>query len=127
MNDSINNVNDSLNNADTTGANSDAGGFFSGFTTNNHGLTSIITKPLQFINGLSDAVCYDLSVPMPFVNQNVTLPCMLPIYQRHFGSFLTLYQTITTGFIAYWVCVNIFRMVKGFKNPEDDQVEVMDL
>jgi hypothetical protein len=52
---------------------------------------------------------------------------MTAIYNKHFGSIFTLYQTITTGFIAYWVAVRIFALIKGFKDPEDDKIEVMDL
>lgn len=110
-------------NVDTSGA----GGFFGDYKDNDYGLSSVIKAPLEFIQKLNSNVCTDLTLPIPFVNQNATLPCMKTIYQKHFGSLFTLYQTITTGFIAYWVSVRIFALVKGFKDPEDDKIEVMDL
>lgn len=108
-------------------ASDSANSFFGDFEGDDYGLSDIIKMPLTFINGLANNQCNSLVVPLPFVNKNVVLPCMTTIYQQYFGSFLTIYQTITTGFIAYWVCINIFRMVQGFKNPETDQIEVMDL
>lgn len=123
----INRTNETISSTDTDGAESTANGFFDNFENNDHGLSSIITIPLSIISSISSATCSPLSVPLPFVNQNVTLPCMYSIYSQFFGSFLSIYQTITFGIIAYWVCVNIYRMVKNFKNPDNDEIEVLDL
>lgn len=124
---SINNLNDSLNNSDSSGATSDASEFFSGFTTDTFGLTSIITAPLNLIGSITSSTCTPLGLPLPFVNKTLELPCMSSIYSQYFGSFFTLYQTITFGIIAYWVCVRIFNLVKDFKNPDHDEIEVLDL
>lgn len=126
-NDKLDDLNDNITNSDTSDSQSSAGSFFEDFTSDDYGLSDIITMPLTFIKGLSNASCYSLDLPFPFVEQNVQIPCMTSIYEKYFGNFLTLYQTITTGFIAYWVCVNIYRLVKNFKNPDDDKVEVMEL
>lgn len=120
-------TNDLLNNDDTSSATNQAGSFFSNFTTNTHGLTSIITAPLSAIQSLTSATCSPLVLPLPFVNSNLTLPCMRPIYVDNFGGFMTLYDTITLGIVSYWILVRIFALVKDFKNPEHDEVEVMDL
>ena len=101
--------------------------FFNNFEDNDYGLSDIITLPLQFIQNLTSNTCQNLVLPLPFVNQNLTLPCMNSIYQEYFGSFFTMYQAITTGLIGYWVAVRIYALVKGFKDPEDDKIEVMDL
>lgn len=118
---------ETIKDSNTSEASSSANGFFNDFKSDDFGLSDIITMPLTFINGLSSSQCYDLDLPLPFVNQNAKLPCMTSIYQEHFGPLLIIYQTITTGFIAYWVCVNIFRLVQNFKDPDNDQVEVLDL
>lgn len=120
-------MNDNLTNSNTNGAQDKANSFFKDFDDNDYGLSDIITTPLQLINNLSTASCSPLEIPIPFVNTNVTLPCMYDIYQQYFGSILTIYQTITTGLIAYWISINIFATVKGFKDPESDNVEVMEL
>lgn len=121
-------TNDTLNDDDTSESSNKASEFFSGFTTDTHGLTSIITAPLTLIGSITSSTCSPLGLKVPFVeNKTLNLPCMSSIYKNNFGSFMTVYQTITFGIVAYWVCVRIFALVKDFKNPEKDEVEVMDL
>ena len=120
-------INDSLTNDDISGANSDASNFFSGFTTETYGLTGVITAPLNVIQSITSKTCSPLVLPLPFVNENLTLPCMGQIYSQYFCDFLTIYQTITFGVVAYWVVVRIFNLVKDFKNPDHDEIEVLDL
>ncbi len=127
--DAVNNVNDTLNNNDSSGATNEADTFFSGFETDTFGLTSIITAPLNLIGSITSSSCSPLPLKVPFLSENNTLnlPCFKSIYEEHFGSFLIIYQTITFGIVAYWVCVKIFNLVKDFKNPEHDEIEVLDL
>ena len=126
-NQKLDTLNDNITNSDSSGATSSASGFFDGFTTDTFGLTSIITAPLNLIKSITSATCTPLTLSMPFVEQNITIPCMTQIYSNYFGSFLTIYQLITFGLVSYWVCVHVFRMVKDFKNPEHDEIEVVDL
>ena len=124
----INGLNDTINDDNVDSATSDAGDFITSFDTDTFGLTSIITAPLNLIQSLTNSSCTALHIPLPYLNNKyLDLPCMSTIYQQHFGSFFTLYQTITYGIIAYWVCVRIFNQVKDFKNPEHDEIEVLDL
>lgn len=127
LNDSVKDTNDTIKDSDTSEASGEADSFFSGFTTDTHGLTSIITAPLTLIGNITSSSCSPLQVPLPFVDKNISLPCMSTIYKKKFGSFFDIYQTITFGIVAYWVCVRIFNLVKDFKNPDHDEVEVMDL
>jgi len=116
-----------LKDDNTTEASNEASEFFSGFETDTFGLTSIITAPLNLIGSITSSSCSPLGLEVPFVDSTLNLPCMTSIYERYFGSFLDVYQTITFGIIAYWVCVKIFALVKDFKNPDHDEIEVMDL
>lgn len=120
-------TNDTLKDDNTQQAQDSAGGFFNDFTTDTHGLTAIITAPLSLISKITSASCSPLVIPLPFVDKDLTLPCMGAIYSQYFGSFLSIYQVITFGIIAYWVCVRIFNLVKDFKNPDHDEIEVLDL
>lgn len=119
-------LNDSLNNSDTSGANQDANNFFNNFENNDFGLSDIITLPLTTIQSITSKSCTPLSLTLPFVNKTFELPCMNTIYSK-FEPFYSIYQTITFGVISYWVCVQIYAMVKGFKDPTSDEIEVMDL
>lgn len=127
-NEELKKTNDTLTDDDVSDSTNKANEFFSGFTTDTFGLTSIITAPLTLIGSITSSTCSPLGLKVPFVeNKTLNLPCMSSIYQQHFGSFLAIYQTITFGIIAYWVCVRIFALVKDFKNPDTDKVEVLDL
>lgn len=127
VNDSINDLNSSINDSNSDGATNSAGNFFNNFEDNDFGLSGIITAPLNTIKTITSNSCTPINLTIPFVNKNMSLPCMTDIYEEHFGSFLDIYQIITFGMISYWVCVQIYAMVKGFKNPDKDEIEVMDL
>lgn len=120
-------TNDILKDDTIQGSQDTAGGFFNDFTTDTHGLTAIITAPLSLISKITSASCSPLVIPLPYVDKDLTLPCMGTIYSNYFGSFLSIYQVITFGIVAYWVCVRIFNLVKDFKNPDHDEIEVLDL
>lgn len=120
-------TNDILKDDTIQGSQDSAGGFFNDFTTDTHGLTAIITAPLSLISKITSASCSPLVLPLPFVDKDLTLPCMGAIYSQYFGSFLSIYHVITFGIVAYWVCVRIFNLVKDFKNPDHDEIEVLDL
>lgn len=120
-------TNETLNDDDTSESSSEAQEFFEGFTTDTFGLTSVITAPLTLIGNLATTSCSAVPLSVPYVGGTLSLPCMTPIYERHFKGFFDIYQSITFGIIAYWVCVRVFALVKDFKNPDHDEIEVMDL
>lgn len=128
QNNSINGLNDTIKDDDIGDSTQEAADFITDFDTDTFGLTSIITAPLNLIQSLTSSTCTTLHLPLPYLNNKyLDLPCMTNIYQTHFGAFFTMYQTITYGIIAYWVIVRIFNQVKDFKNPEHDEIEVVDL
>lgn len=106
---------------------SSSSSFFNNFSNNGHGLTGVINAPLSFIQSLSNNSCSSVSVTIPFVNETFTLPCFSSIYKENFNVAYTIYQVVITALVGYWVCVKIYAMVKGFKDPTDDRIEVMDL
>lgn len=120
----VNDVNDTLN--DDNVSSSTGSSFFNDFQSDSHGLSGIVTAPLRLIQSLSSSTCSSLVLPLPFVSENATLPCMSIIYNQ-FPTFYSLWQLITTGLIAYWVLIKIFGHVKGMQNPTDDRIEVFNL
>lgn len=117
-----------LEDSNTTQAESEATDFFEDFEAPDiGGLGAIITAPLNTIRSLLNSSCSNLVLPLPFVNKNLTLPCMNTIYTEHFGAFFTIYQTIILAVIAYRCIRSIFFDIHGFTNPNDDRIEVMDL
>lgn len=120
-------INNNITSTDISGAEGAFDSFFGNFENNDHGLFAIISTPLNFIKSFLNSVCTPLVLPLPFLDQEVTLPCMEYVYTKFFGNFFVAYQTITTGIVAYWVCVNIMRIVKDIKDSEKDTIEVLDL
>lgn len=118
-------TNDAIKNDDVDTSSSNS--FFNNFSNNGHGLTGVINAPLSFIQSLSNNSCSSVSVTIPFVNETFTLPCFSSIYKENFNVAYTIYQVVITALVGYWVCVKIYAMVKGFKDPTDDRIEVMDL
>lgn len=125
--DGLGDLNDSINSSDISGSEGAFNDFFGNFESDDHGLFAIISTPLNFIKSFLNSVCTPLVLPLPFVDTDVTLPCMEYVYTKFFGNFFTAYQTITTGIVAYWVCINILRTVKDMKDSEKDTIEVLDL
>lgn len=120
-------TNETLKDDNVDKAQDSASGFFNDFTTDLHGLTAVITAPLSLISSITSSSCSPLVIPLPYVDKDLSLPCMGAIYSNYFGSFLSIYQIITFGIVAYWVLVRIFNLVKDFKNPDHDEIEVLDL
>lgn len=121
----INNINDSINNSNVESGTGSS--FFNDFSSNDFGLSSIITIPLNTIQSLTSKSCLPLQVPIPFTNSNLTLPCMTEIYEQRFGTVYNLWKIVSFGIVAYLIAIDIFHIVKGFKDPESDKVEVLDL
>ena len=119
----INEVNDTMKDSNID----DKTGFFTGFQNNDHGLSSIITLPLQTIQDLANNNCVALSVPIPYTNSSVTLPCMKNFYRNYIPDIYDIWQIVSFGIISYLICIDVFKMVKGFKDPNEDKIEVLDL
>jgi len=99
---------------------------FLAFTTETYGLTSIIQAPLLIITNIGDGyyTCTPITVPLSVVDSDLQLPCLTIFYTDHLGSYYTIYSTIVNGIVAYYVLVGLLAMVKDFKDPEKDKIEV---
>lgn len=123
----IQSTNDTLNNSDTSEATNEASNLFNNHQDNDFGLSGVITAPLNLIRSLTSKTCSQVVLPIPFVDKDLKLPCLSPIYREHFNGILSIYQIVLFAIVGYRICVSIFFMVKGFKDPNKDEIEVMDL
>jgi len=121
----INNINDSLTNSNID--NSVGSDFFNNFSSQDFGLSQIITLPLTTIQSLANTSCVSLNIPIPFTNSTIPLPCMTQVYQTYIPTIFVIWQVVSFGIIAYFICIDIVHLVKGFKDPDSDKVEVLDL
>jgi hypothetical protein len=123
----IQSTNDTLNNSDTSEATNQASDLFNNYTDTDFGLSGVITAPLNLIRSLTSKTCSQFVLPIPFTDKTLTLPCLSPIYREHFNGILSIYQIVLFAIVGYRICISIFFMVKGFKDPNKDEIEVMDL
>lgn len=104
---------------------------FTNFTTKDYGLSSIITAPIPLLQTLNNSSCSTVDLPLGVFggvhDQKLSLPCMTPLYSSTFGQLFTLYQTITTGLVAYFIGLAYFNKIKQLKDPDNDKIEVVDL
>lgn len=126
-NDRLDKIDNTLTDNDITDAKNNATDFFKDFNENSHGLTGVVTAPLELLQSLTTAKCESLKFKLPIVHNEVILPCMKPIYKKYFGVFFDLWQMITTGLISYNVCLNFYKKVKDLQNPNNDKIEVLNL
>ena len=129
-NDKINDLDKDITNSDTTGANSKGKSFFDNFnTTDNGGISSIVSAPLRLIKGLVSSngtnSCTDL--PMNIMGKDVAIPCGKILWSKVPQGTLTIYYTIICGVGAYALLRALFKDIDKLKNPNNSEVKTIDL
>lgn len=121
-----NEINDSLNDSDTSEATTEASDFFSNFNDDQHGLSSIVTAPLNSINlMLSDSCVAPHTV---FKGQTISFPCGDVLWSRPGASSLKDFLNLCYGgLIAYGLVTSLLNWVNKFKDPDNDRIEVINL
>ena len=77
---------------------------------------SVLNLPLSFFNGLNNALsttCSPVNVPIPFVSQNVVLPCMNTLFNQinGFNTWWTAMGLIASAFILYKYLLHLYKWV----------------
>lgn len=104
----------------------DNSGFFSNFTSSDHGLAGIITSPLRAINKLTSA-CQPVSFNV--LEEPIELPCGDTLFwnKEDVQSFRLIWNILVGGPILFLLLKKLFKVVENLKNPDDDRIEVLDL
>lgn len=120
-------INNSINSDNTSGAESGADDLVNNSAFNdNTGLSAIIGLPLTFVNNLGNS-CQPISLTIPYMDYNFQLPCIQSIVNNYMPALVVVIKVIVNGLIIYWILLDIFKIVKSAKNPEEDRIEVLDL
>lgn len=90
------------------------------------GLDQIISLPLDFIKTIGSS-CSPLSLNIPFMNIDLTIPCLSTVLKSKVPTIFTILSTIINGFILYRLLLDVYFIVKSAKDPNDDRIEVLDL
>ena len=96
---------------------------------NNSGLFDVLSSLSSFVGNLSaSGSCTAISVPIPFTNQNLRLPCMTTeVYYPNFPEILAIWQLIVRGIVYYYIIVNMLKLLKDTIDPFSMKLEVLDL
>lgn len=125
---SVDNVKDTINNDDVTGSSNTAGGFFDDFDEGDTGsLMNLVKLPLKFLNKLNNA-CTPIQVNTGYLD-TFTIPC-LSSYLYNVSGFAPIFNIVAlviNGIIMYGCIKSIIETVQKLKDPNNDEVEVMDL
>lgn len=122
-----NQTNNTLNDDNVDESTNKATDFFNNFDTGHSGtLTDIISLPLDFLDKLNNT-CSPIVLPVPFMG-DITLPC-LQSYLSSFlpESFLNLIKLIVNGFLTYKIVTSLIDFINSLKDPNNFDLEVMDL
>lgn len=79
-------------------------------------LDSILNLPLSFLNNLStnlSKTCQPVTLPLPFVDKSLDLPCLNSIYSQIDGldAWITGISVIASVFILFTYLINLYKWV----------------
>lgn len=119
-------IKNSLNSDDVDDSSNTASGFFSDFSDNGHGLSGIVTAPLNAVNAMLTTTCTAPSAT--YKNKTFSLPCGDILWNQEGASnFKNILNLFYGGIICFGLLKSLFKDVNDLKNPDNDKVEVVDL
>ena len=122
-------INDTLNDSDISESNSEFNSFFNNFDTGDTGsLMNLINLPLTYLENLR-GTCKNVNLPLPYFG-NVQLQCMsTSVYNQNndLKPIFVLVKLLINGIICYKCLKGLIYFIKDLKEPEKDNLEVLDL
>lgn len=100
-----------------------------GLNASTYGLQAVVVAPLEFISNLLfyKNSCTSLTLPIPYLSENLVIPCMTPIYKQHFAPLLAIYQNVLLALVSYYCFVRILGTIKDAQDPNINRIEVAKL
>jgi len=125
VNQSITDVNDSLNNSNVD--KNTGNDFFNNFnSSDNGGISGIVTAPLTLINGLLDNnSCQGLQFSV--LNKEVEFPSGCMLWDQVPNNVEIVIQTLLYGIAAYAILAQLFKDIENLKDPNRSEVSTLDL
>lgn len=133
VNQSINDVNQGLDNVNNSLTNPDVdsntgNNFFNNFTSSdNGGISSIVTAPLTLINSLLDNSSSCQPLTLPILGKDVDIPSGCILWNEVPSNVEVVIQTLVCGVGAYFLGKKLFKDIDKLKNPNNSEVSTLDL
>ena len=128
----INNQTSAINNqtntiSDSTISTTSSSSFFSNFSTSdNGGISSVITAPLSFVRAMTNS-CSPISFTI--FEQEISLPCGTTLFwdKEEVQPFRDVWNVLVGGAFVYMLLRKVFMTIEDMKDPESDKVSVIKL
>jgi len=121
-NDQLGNLNDNI--TDSTPPNLDGLADSAGWLPAGP-VDSILNLPISLLNNLNDnlgGTCQPANLTLPFINQNITLPCMSDVYKKiGISGWVNTVGTIAAAFIAYYYLLELYKWVDNVLTMRENQ------
>lgn len=76
---------------------------------------------------LAVPACTPIRPVLPYVNEQIEIPCMSTIYAQAYPAFITFLDAITSAYIWFRVARYIVRQVQRLRDPEQEDEEYLDI
>ena len=124
----VSDIQTSINSDNVEESTSSASDFFNNFDSGDTGsLMNLVSLPLKFLGNLSNS-CTPIVLNTGYLG-TINLPCMSTyLYSNSdFAGLFNIISLVLNGVVMYGCIKSIINCVSKLKNPDDDEVEVMDL
>lgn len=122
LNDQLGNLNDNI--TDSTPPNLDGLADSAGWLPAGP-VDSILNLPISLLNNLNDnlgGTCQPANLTLPFINQNITLPCMSDVYKKiGISGWVNTVGTIAAAFIGYYYLLELYKWVDNVLTMRENQ------
>ena len=124
----VSDIQSTINSSDVEESTSSATDFFNNFDSGDTGsLMNLVSLPLKFISNLNNS-CTPIVLNTGYLG-TINLPCMSTYLYNNsdFAGLFNIISLVLNGLIMYGCIKSIINCVSKLKNPDNDDVEVMDL
>lgn len=102
--------------------------FFTDTNFDTFGFGGIITAPFRILYALEEyESCSDIDLPFPYSNNNISLKCVRQNIPSSINPLIVILQTILSGIICYRIAVGVLNIIKELSDPDNANIEVVDL
>lgn len=120
INDTLDTINDSNTTSSSNSGNSALSGFNSSITSginDSVDATSLYSLLTNFTNQLSDTTCQPIVIPIPYTNENLTLPCLGTEFATRIPLIWNVYQLVILGAFALAMWQNATEFIFKVLDP----------
>lgn len=79
-------------------------------------LDSVLNLPLSLFNSLTTNLnksCSAISIPLPYVKKNLTIPCINSLYEKiGVSTFITWLGVVVSGFMLYTYLLKLYKWIE---------------